>query len=70
MPVASAVGGRPRGLPIRLRALYAEYGLNAAGLVPHMLFLVDYVARGLGQGVDAGARYWVVYGLGAVAGRC
>ena len=67
-PVASAVGGRPRGSPIRLRALYAEYGLNAAGLVPHMLFLVDYVARGLGQGVDAGARYWVVYGLGAVAG--
>ncbi|MEQ6438206.1 YbfB/YjiJ family MFS transporter [Comamonas sp. w2-DMI] len=51
-----------------LRALYAEYGLNAVGLVPHMIFLVDFVARGLGQGVDAGARYWVLYGLGAVAG--
>lgn len=51
-----------------LRALYAEYGLNAVGLVPHMIFLVDFVARGLSQGVDAGARYWVLYGLGAIAG--
>ena len=51
-----------------LRALFAEYGLNAVGLVPHMIFLVDYVARGLGKGVDAGAQYWVLYGLGAIAG--
>jgi predicted MFS family arabinose efflux permease len=33
-----------------------------------MLFLVDFVARGLGQGVDSGARYWVLFGLGAVVG--
>jgi predicted MFS family arabinose efflux permease len=52
----------------RLRALYVVYGLNAAGVVPHMLFLVDFVARGLGQGVDSGAQYWVLYGLGAVVG--
>ncbi|WP_269505237.1 YbfB/YjiJ family MFS transporter [Burkholderia sp. IMCC1007] len=51
-----------------LRALYVEYGLNAVGLVPHMIFLVDYVARGLGKGVDAGAQYWVLYGLGAIVG--
>ncbi|MEZ2350206.1 YbfB/YjiJ family MFS transporter [Caballeronia sp. RCC_10] len=51
-----------------LRALFAEYGLNAVGLVPHMIFLVDYVARGLDKGVDAGAQYWVLYGLGAIAG--
>jgi predicted MFS family arabinose efflux permease len=51
-----------------LRALYAEYGLNAVGLVPHMVFLVDFIARGLGQGLAAGARYWVVFGLGAVGG--
>ncbi|WP_233851979.1 YbfB/YjiJ family MFS transporter [Paraburkholderia sp. HD33-4] len=51
-----------------LRALYAEYGLNAVGLVPHMLFLVDFVARGLGRGVDAGAEFWVLYGLGAIVG--
>ena len=51
-----------------MRALYVEYALNAAGLVPHMLFLVDFVARGLGQGLATGARYWVLFGLGAVIG--
>jgi predicted MFS family arabinose efflux permease len=51
-----------------LRALYVEYALNAVGLVPHMIFLVDFVARGLGKGVDAGAHYWVLYGLGAMIG--
>jgi predicted MFS family arabinose efflux permease len=51
-----------------LRALYAEYALNAAGLVPHMIFLVDFVARGLGQGLQTGAEYWVLFGLGAVVG--
>lgn len=68
---AVAPEGAPDGAPRParlLRALWAEYGLNAVGLVPHMLFLVDYVARGLGQGLDSGARYWVVFGLGAVAG--
>jgi len=59
---------RARQPTVRLRALYAEYGLNAVGLVPHMLFLVDYVARGLGQGLDSGAQYWVLFGLGAVVG--
>lgn len=52
----------------QLRVLYAGYGLNAFGLVPHMVFLVDYVARGLGQGLNTGAEYWVLFGLGAVVG--
>lgn len=51
-----------------LRALYVEYALNAAGWVPHMIFLVDYVARGLGQGLDVGAEYWVLFGIGATLG--
>jgi predicted MFS family arabinose efflux permease len=53
---------------VKLRALYVEYALNAAGLVPHMIFLVDFVARGLGQGLEVGAEYWVLFGLGAMAG--
>lgn len=53
---------------VRLRALYVEYALNAAALVPHMLFLVDFVARGLKQGLDNGALYWVLFGLGAIVG--
>jgi predicted MFS family arabinose efflux permease len=51
-----------------LRALYIEYALNAAGWVPHMIFLVDFVARGLGQGLQAGAEYWVLFGIGATVG--
>jgi predicted MFS family arabinose efflux permease len=51
-----------------LRPLFAQYALNAAGLVPHMIFLVDFVARGLGQGLAAGSQYWVVFGLGAMVG--
>jgi predicted MFS family arabinose efflux permease len=51
-----------------LPALYIEYGLNAAGLVPHMVFLVDFIARGLGQGLASGARYWVLFGVGAMLG--
>jgi predicted MFS family arabinose efflux permease len=51
-----------------LKALYAEYALNAVGLVPHMVFLVDFVARGLGRGIAAGAEDWIVYGIGAIVG--
>jgi predicted MFS family arabinose efflux permease len=51
-----------------LGALSIEYGLDAAGLVPHMVFLVDFVARGLRQGLTVGASYWIVFGLGAMVG--
>jgi MFS family permease len=54
------------GAPVM--ALLVEYGLNAVGLVPHMLFLVDYVARGLGRGLGAGAFDWVVFGIAALTG--
>jgi MFS family permease len=50
------------------RTLMVEYGLNAVALVPHMIFLVDFVARGLGQGIAAGSQYWGIYGLGAIVG--
>ncbi len=49
-------------------ALLAAYGLNATGLVPHMVFLVDFIARGLHAGLAVGAGYWVIFGLGALAG--
>jgi predicted MFS family arabinose efflux permease len=51
-----------------LKALYLEYALNAVGLVPHMVFLVDFIARGLGDGLHTAALYWVVFGLGALVG--
>jgi MFS family permease len=51
-----------------LKALYVEYGLSAVGLVPHMVFLVDFIARGRGLGIETGARYWVLFGISAIAG--
>ncbi|MFM0341649.1 YbfB/YjiJ family MFS transporter [Paraburkholderia fungorum] len=53
---------------LRLRVLYAQYAANALGLVPAMVLLVDYVARGLGRGAAIGANYWVLYGLAAIVG--
>ncbi|MDE2609554.1 MAG: YbfB/YjiJ family MFS transporter, partial [Burkholderiales bacterium] len=67
-PAAAATAPRRAHQVATLRALYAEYALNAVGLVPHMIFLVDFVARGLGLGLQVGAEYWVLFGLGAVVG--
>jgi predicted MFS family arabinose efflux permease len=51
-----------------LYLLFAQYAFMAAGLVPAMVFLVDYVARGLGAGPHVGALIWVMYGFGAIVG--
>ncbi|GAB2914533.1 hypothetical protein GCM10027093_61340 [Paraburkholderia jirisanensis] len=40
----------------------------AAGLVPAMVFLVDFIARGLNAGTTLGSRFWVLYGVGAMIG--
>ncbi|MFK3971363.1 YbfB/YjiJ family MFS transporter [Pseudomonas sp. NPDC087358] len=64
----NATGRKRQPANIRLRALYIEYALNAVGWVPHMIFLVAFVARGMGQGVDVGSQYWVLFGIGATLG--
>jgi predicted MFS family arabinose efflux permease len=51
-----------------LRLLFSQYALMASGLVPAMVFLVDYVARGLNQGAHVAALVWVMYGVGAILG--
>jgi hypothetical protein len=48
-----------------LRSLYVVYALNAVGWLPHMIFLVDFVARGMGKGVEVGSEFWVVFGIAA-----
>jgi predicted MFS family arabinose efflux permease len=53
---------------LALRVLYVQYAANALGLVPVIVLLVDYVARGLGRGAAVGADYWVLHGLAAITG--
>ncbi|WP_213880816.1 YbfB/YjiJ family MFS transporter [Pseudomonas sp. dw_358] len=60
------LGEEPRSGGLRL--LFAQYALMATGLVPAMVFLVDYVARGLGAGTQVAAVVWVMYGVGAILG--
>lgn len=69
---ASAQAGQPPasipGARFDLNVLYVQYALMAIGLVPLMVFLVDYVARGLGWGTHTAALFWIAYGIGAIAG--
>lgn len=71
-PTVAAVavaGAVPRSTtPPGLVAICVNYGLCAVGMVPHMVFLVDYVARGQGRGIAAGSLAWVVFGAGALCG--
>ncbi len=48
--------------------LYAQYALMAVGVVPPMVFLVDFIARGLGAGTHVGSIFWIWYGVGAIMG--
>ncbi|WP_296947005.1 YbfB/YjiJ family MFS transporter [uncultured Massilia sp.] len=64
VPAPAAAGGS--GFVLRL--IYGQYALKAVGLVPMMVFLVDYVARGLHMGTHAASMFWIVYGIGAIGG--
>jgi predicted MFS family arabinose efflux permease len=64
--VRSAASRARLSPPLVLSVLaYACFG---AGFVPHTVFWVDYIARGLGLGIGAGGSYWVLFGLGALCG--
>jgi predicted MFS family arabinose efflux permease len=65
-PPAEDTPARAFTLPVAL--LLAAYTLDAAGFVPHTVFLADYVARGLERGVAAGGLTWVLFGIGALCG--
>ncbi len=66
--VAVSQPASERGSSSPLRALYVSYGLNAVGLVAHMVFLVDFVARGRGAGLEIASWYWIIFGAGALIG--
>lgn len=53
-------------LPVIL--VFAAYGSDAFGFVPHTVFWVDYLARELHMGAGYASTQWAFFGLGAVAG--
>ncbi|MEB0043545.1 MULTISPECIES: YbfB/YjiJ family MFS transporter [unclassified Pseudomonas] len=59
---------RAKGHSLLLKSIYVQFGFMAVALVPLMVFLVDFVARGLGKGAHIGALYWILYGVGALIG--
>lgn len=74
-PTSKAVpvqAGGQAALPPRLgravKMLYVQYALMAVAVVPSMVFLVDFIVRGLGGGTQLGSVFWVLYGVGAIAG--
>ena len=46
----------------------AAYTLGGVALTPHMGWWPDYIARGLGQGTNAGSAYWLLFGAAAACG--
>lgn len=62
-PAAPAGEKAPEG-----KLLPLQYGLVSIGVVPQMVFLVDYIARDVGLGVTDASHYLLVYGLGSLAG--
>lgn len=65
-PAAAPRRGLAAFAPLLL--LLAIYVCDGVGFVPHSVFWIDYIARGLGRGLEAGGEYWVVFGLGAAGG--
>ena len=70
-PAGPAPAPRPAA---RFRRTGAAYRLIAAqslfgiGLVPHSIYWVDYLVRGLGEDIAVGGFHWVLFGLGAITG--
>ncbi len=48
--------------------LMLSYACNAVGFVPHTVFWVDFISRGLHRGIEAGTRFWGLLGLAAAIG--
>ncbi len=72
LPRAAPLAGAGKVAGARLTGptalLLTAYACDALGFIPHTVFWVDYVARGLGQGLAAGGAQWVLLGFGAASG--
>lgn len=55
-------------VPRRAWWLVAAYTAAGVGFMPHTIFWVDYIARGLDLGIHAAARAWAAFGIAAALG--
>ncbi|MFN3743355.1 MAG: YbfB/YjiJ family MFS transporter [Hyphomicrobiaceae bacterium] len=62
----AAPAANPWSWPLHL--LLAGHFFFSMAIVPHTLYWVDYIARGLGLGMAAGGFHWSVVGMASVAG--
>lgn len=59
--------GRIEWTPVVL-GLVAMRALFSLGLIPHSIYWVDFLVRGLGHDMAFGGRHWALFGLGAMSG--
>lgn len=48
--------------------LLISYACNAVGFVPHTVFWVDFISRGLHMGIGWATQFWILLGLSAAIG--
>lgn len=53
---------------LTMTGLIATRVLFSIGLIPHTIYWVDYLVRGLGRDIEFGGMHWVLFGLGAIGG--
>lgn len=67
-PMPAGRPGEAGALPMPVRLLLAAYACDALGFIPHTVFWVDYIARGLDRGLAVGGGFWTVFGVAAALG--
>ena len=66
-PAAAAVrAASPWNTPLRL--LLLGHLCFSMAIVPHTLYWVDYIARGLGYGIGEGGFHWSLVGIASILG--
>jgi predicted MFS family arabinose efflux permease len=49
-------------------AVITARAMFSLGLIPHTIYWVDYIVRGLGNSNSFGGFHWAIFGLGAIVG--
>jgi predicted MFS family arabinose efflux permease len=64
----SGGASQPAKIPLDGKKLVAAQAMFSIGLIPHSIYWVDYIVRGLGAPMSEGALQWSLVGLGALLG--